>query len=500
MKTRNLFLVVGLVWLISGTVAAQSFEENALLFGQSQPTGSARILGMSGVGVALGGDYTASFANPAGLGMYNRNEFTLSPAISSFNSTSDYFGTRSEDSKSVFNIPGISLVYNMPMEEGGFLGGSFGMSVTRTASFHFAGTYEGENSASSIIDYFIERANGNFPDDLDYNSPTGLAYDTYLMGPISEVDPGFPNGDITYYTNELSVPYQREEINIKGAINQINLAYGGNYNDRLFFGAAVGISSLKYKALKTYSEIFTNDTLNYLILNEDFDIRGSGINATIGLIGRPVDFIQVGLSFTTPTYYTLTDTYYASLEADWNNFDYFGDGSTILGNRFSETDPDGLISEYTITIPLKFKAGVTLISKNGFITGEAEFFNPRKTKYGSEVSGISFSPENELIRSLYQPVSTYRVGGEYRYRFLRARAGYSYTSNAVRAQFANSQRVTSISGGLGMRFKTFFTDFAVSRSTSNNNYKPYTFDDGYAPVASFSNKFMNYVLTVGVNF
>ena len=77
--------------------------------------------------------------------------------------------------------------------------------------------------------------------------------------------------------------------------------------------------------------------LNSLMLEEELSITGSGVNATLGMIFRPIDRIQVGISYASPTLYTLTDSYNATLSTRWNNFDYFGNGKP-LGNETQKSD------------------------------------------------------------------------------------------------------------------------------------------------------------------
>ena len=99
--------------LSTSAASAQDFVSNALLFGRTQGIGGARIQGMGGPKAALGGEYSSSLINPAGIGMYNRNEVTLTPALNFINSSSSYFGrTSAKESRSSFGIPGISLVLN----------------------------------------------------------------------------------------------------------------------------------------------------------------------------------------------------------------------------------------------------------------------------------------------------------------------------------------------------------------------------------------------------
>ena len=156
------------------------------------------------------------------------------------------------------------------------------------------------------------------------------------MAPPSIIDPAFPDDE--YFTDVLTIPDQEEVLETKGSTNQWSFSYGGNYKDMLFFGGGIGVTSLRYESLKLYSEAFDDPYLDDLALQESLEVRGTGINATVGAIVRPVDFIQVGVSFTTPTYYGLAETYSATMKTDWKNFDYYGDGSQILNNEEASTD------------------------------------------------------------------------------------------------------------------------------------------------------------------
>ena len=130
---------------------AQDFIDNALLFSRPRPSGSARIQALGGSQVSLGGDYSSALSNPAGLGMYNRSEFTLSPGFTTSSFSSDYLGQNTDASKSMFNLPGLSFVYHHESErEKGFLGGSFGISMTRTNDFNRQFRYRGTNRRHCI--------------------------------------------------------------------------------------------------------------------------------------------------------------------------------------------------------------------------------------------------------------------------------------------------------------------------------------------------------------
>lgn len=483
---------------------AQSYSESALLFSRTQPAGSARVLGLGGTQTALGGDYSSALSNPAGLGMYNRSEFTFSPALSFYNTKSEFNGTSTDESSSKFNIPGISYVMHMGRDddERSFRGGSLGISFSRINDFNRSILYRGRNEVNSIVDYFMEQANGDIPSQFDpgdseYNTPTGLAYYNYLIGPQSITDPNKP--DNQYFTDAPPESDQQEEIISKGTSYQWNFSYGANIKDMFFFGGGLGISTLRYKSQKTFSESYLDtDTIQSMSLSENLNIRGSGVNVTLGAIVRPVDFLQIGVSFTSPTYYQITENYDASMSTNWSNYDYW-DGSkyTNLNNESASTDI--VTSEYNLTTPLKISAGIAFISKYGFITADIERTNPAKARYSSDISGISFSPENNEIKSLYKATNNYRVGAEFRYDIFRLRAGYNIQSSSFENKDLDN-KVTTISGGVGVRLKKFYADFALINRSYDNFYSPYTLSDRLEPVVKMENKTLTSMLTFGFTF
>lgn len=498
--------ILGVILLHFGFGAlAQGYVETAHLFSRTKPGGSARIQGAGGAQIALGGDYSSALSNPAGLGMYNRSEVSITPAYSTFNANSLYFGSENNADKTKLNIPGLSLVFHMPSNKGSYVGGSFALTFSRINDFNGEILYNGVNQQNtSIIDYFIDDAAFGTVAQFNeggalYNSPTGLAYHNYLIGPQTLLDPPGPEDE--YFSDVTSIPFQQEEIRTKGASNQWSLSYGGNYNDMIFFGGGIGITTIRYKSEKFFTEDFQGDPyLNNLALQEVLDIRGTGINATLGVIVRPVNFFQVGASITTPTFYQMSETYNAELSTSWKNFDYFGDGQVILNNESAATDI--VTSDYTLTTPLKFSTGIAFITKRGYIAGDVEFVNPSKTKYDSETSGISYAPENAAIRETFKAVTNFRLGGEFRHNIFRVRAGYAIQGNTFSDDIDLDNQINTISAGVGIRTSKYFVDLAWIQSSSDAIYNPYSFVvyDLPTPEVDLEHKVTNVMLTLGMTF
>jgi hypothetical protein len=492
------------VMLLPGMLGAQSFTETALMFSRITPGGSARIQAMGGTQTSLGGDYSSAFSNPAGLGMFNRSEFSISPGFNSASIQSDYLGNSMSTTKTNLHIPGFGLVFqNNQNRSKGFLSGTFAVSYNRTNNFNQSFNYEGTNPDNSIIDYFIEEATGFPPNQFNQNgrldgTVTWLGYNNYLIGEATILDPA--NDPTVYFTDVSGIPFQKESVKTKGSQNQWSFSYGANLFDKVFIGAGVGFTSLRYETQKNYREEFTGEPLENLELEENLRINGSGVNASLGLIFRPLESLQVGISYSTPTIYKLTDTYNANMNTVWNGFDYYGDGSLILNNEEEETDD--IISEYDLKTPGRLSLGASFfIQKFGFISADVELVNYSGTKYSSGISGIDFSSDNNDIKSLYQSTFNYRLGGEFRHESFRARAGFSYTPDPFKSEQNGVNRaITSLSGGLGYRNKKFYADVALVFMQGNNSYRPYRVNTPESPLVTLKNSTALSMITVGFPF
>ncbi|MCU0367558.1 MAG: outer membrane protein transport protein [Cyclobacteriaceae bacterium] len=498
---------------------AQSTTETALLFSRTKPGGSARIQGMGGVQTSLGGDYSSAFSNPAGLGMFNRSEVSITPAFSITKNTSDYLNNSNTESASSFSVPGFGIIFQSDKDSrGGFLSGSFGISFNRTNNFKQKFSYIGRNDKNSIVDYFIQDANGLFPSDLkpggDYfNTPTGLAYNNYLIEDSTFLNPNASEQDYLSVIgvfptnpNDVRLVTQQELVTFEGAQNQWSFSYGANISDKVFLGAGLGLATIRFTSTKTYQEsdyFFVLDPtfnpVDNMVLTEELRINGSGINGTFGMIVRPIDMVQIGISYATPTSYKLTDSYRATMNTKWNNFDYFGDNNPL--NNVSE-ETDELISEYDLKTPGHLNFGATVFfQKSGFISADVEMVNYGGARYSSNISGINFDSDNERIDELYKNTFNYRIGGEYRLNNVRLRAGYNYMSEPFTSeQNGISRKITSYTTGIGYRTQKFFADFALVFSQGENSYRPYRINSPDSPLVLLNTKSTLGMLTIGFPF
>lgn len=501
MKRLSWLILISMGGLFPNRAEAQFLTDEVLLFSQSPTSGTARIQSLGFSQVALGGDLSSALSNPAGLGFYNRSEVVFSPALN-FNSTESYLElpsngrTRSvSDSRVVPNFANLGVVFHRPSKDDEFMkGASFAISITKTKDFNNRITYQ-RDKANIDYDYFDfvfdKFDNGN--EDI-YSD---LAYDAYLVD-LFEIDDGSGNL-IEYYDyiasdiENLDFPdIQRETKVTKGSEYAVNLAYGANFGDKLYLGANVNLLSLDYSENNSYTEFRNNASLSEFTLEEDLNITGAGINATLGLMARPVDMVIIGAALTTPNFYYFEDLYEARLTSYFNNYFYTPENRTLtreeaLSNQIFE-------NEYTLRTPLKFNTGTTLfIGKYGFITGEVEFMN-----YSfNHISSSDFDPfmDNEAIDSEFGFATNYRFGAEFRYSIFRARAGYAYFDDPRKVKTVDSSR-NYITFGAGIRLPRFYADLGIITSNYESTISPFL---NTAP-SIVENKRVSAVITAGFNF
>jgi hypothetical protein len=498
----GIFLLIG---LCSQAQSITSYKELALNFSRINVGGSARIQGLGGTQVSLGGDYSSAYSNPAGLGMFHRSEFTFSSAFNQSNINSSYLENAVKDSNAKVIVPGMSLVFYSPYEDrGGFLGGAFGISFNRVNNFNQSFTYEGVNPPNSLIDAFIQDATGSGPweqfgytnpNASNFNSSTELAYHNYLIDTRGNLN---SSKDSTHYSSVVITNpiLQHEQVFSQGSQSQVNLSYGANFEDHLFVGLGIGLSSLNYTNKKTYSENFNDNFFSNFRLIEDLSIKGSGINATLGAIYKPIDIIQFGISIATPTSYSLTDSYQLHMNTLWKNFPY----TNATQNDAPQTDI--ITSDYNLTTPWKFNGGGTFFFKKyGFISADVELLNYGSSNYTSFTTGVFFSYDNEQIKKLYTTTINYRIGGEFRLNKFRFRGGFNLMPDPYKtAQNGVDNSYQSISIGFGYKTPKFYIDATSVLSQGSFSYRPYVVSSNQTPLVTAKQNNTLVMVTVGFPF
>lgn len=486
-KLNTVLSIFAFLFLYNSYSFAQSASD-ILPVVQTSIHGTARGVGLGGAMNALGADFTAIGTNPAGLGLYRKSEIVISPQLFFANTEADYLSQNNAEKKNNFGLSNLGLVLNVGDEEGDWQNTSIAIGYNKLNNFNRQLLVGGVNSYNSLTDYLAEQGNGTPAGDLSTQSPYDafLGWETYLINPNDTTN--LPN----QYTGAAANGGITQQIlqTTKGSLNEINIALGTNYKNKLYLGATLGIPTLNYESELLMSETDTKNlhpNFNSLAFYDNVTTKGAGINAKLGLIYRPTDMFRIGFSVHTPTAYTLTDKYSRTLESD------------VAEGKFTKNSPNGEY-KYKLITPWKINLGGAFIYKNkGLISVEYEFNDVTSTEYDyNNGDGLQSSRINQEIRTMYQPIHTIKAGAELVIDIFRIRGGYGISTNPYKN--ADGGLNNQISGGLGFREKNFYLDLGIAHTFNNTYYKPYTLKAETVETANITRKATNFVLSAGFNF
>lgn len=482
-------LVISLIILCtaSTTLMAQN-EVDALRFSRLMYGGSARYMSLGGAYGAVGADFSTLSLNPAGMGMYKRSELSLTPSFTSDKASSTFNGSLNEDTKYGFNIgsAGAVMVFDNPDRRTNedWKSFQFGFGYNRLANFNNNYLISGKNSTSSILSDYVNKANGTAPADL---SPfdTQLAFGANLIWR--------PDNTKNIYTADVLgvTPFpgvdQTLAIQTKGYIGETVFSASANYRDRIYFGASIGVLSLRYEEEATFTETPAqqNSIGEFKSLTKyDYQlIKGTGYNLKLGVIVRATDWLRLGAAVHTPALFS-------KMNIDYNS----SIASTFQTSDLNTTkySPDGTYS-FDMTTPMKvIGSAAVVLGKSGLISADYEFvdYSAARLRPSSD-----FSAENQRIQDKYTSTSNFKLGGEYRFGIISFRGGLGYFGSPYKNNI-NDGKGTMYSVGMGLRWADYFVDFGYSSYQMSEDYYLY----GVAPqnAASVKTTDNTFMVTFGV--
>lgn len=465
MKRR--FLVAATALLMSAGVYAQDVIKldspvlDVFNFSYLGLNGTASYVARGGAIGALGGDFTAASYNPAGLGFFYSSRMSFTPTIDYAQTHSSYMGFKTNASRTTFKVGSFELLLALPAtgsDESSWRSFQFGIGMTRLKSFNGRNYVIGDATRNSLLDVWCDEA--NYYGSLE--SFTSLpAFNTYLMDSVAGNE---------YYNNfsgSGDFVVQEQNVTTKGGISEIPISFSGNYGDKLYVGATIGIPILSYSSTTTYRET-AQSTGDYFIFNQNYDVSATGINFKFGAIFRPVEMLRIGFAIHTPTYYEVKDIYSTSIYNSENNKSSYS------------VESEGIYNFHT---PMKLLASVAATFGNqastmaGSIDVDYEFSNYSNMRFSpldNDLNDLDYEKRrnnyNYQIENAYRSGHTVRVGGSLNIRHWVLRAGLVYNSNPYKefdTEFINAETLT-LACGFGYQTSHMFWDFAFAHSTGKN--------------------------------
>lgn len=469
MKRIHTFVLL----LLCAVVSGQTIND-VLRFSIEDVQGTARYQSMSGAFGALGGELSALSINPAGSAVFNNGQFSITGAVHHKKNNSLFNGSASGTSGSTFELNQVGGVWVFKN-----YGESAWKKLAVAVNYDLVQNFNNEiviqgNSPVGIDQYFLNYAQGvplgplrvqegEFIEDayLDIGSSLGFgaqqAFLGFQSGYIDPVD--FDDDNNTAYFSNAD--YDRVNQNYLQSTNGYNskltMNFAGQYQDILSLGASLNFHTVLYESVTSINESgFDPDSeIQFGSFDNFLRTQGSGFSFGLGAIARLGDIVRVGASYQSPTWYQLVD-----------------DLSQRVNSDFPDKNPDitfidfGIVNffpSYTIKTPARYTGSLAMVFGNkGLVSFDYGYQNMGNSEL-RPTSDPDFNSENQFISQQLGGVSTFRVGGEYRFGMLSLRGGYRSEQSPFKdnTDWSNLQ---GYSGGLGFSFGPNRLDFTFSQT------------------------------------
>lgn len=515
-----------LILLLCSTLVQGQNESDAARYSGTSLYSTARSMGAGGAFSAIGADFSATALNPAGLAVYRRSDLMFTPTLRVLNNNTTYFGEEAGLSSGQFGFSNIGYVHAGRVQKynpttrrreeakSGFVSYAFAVGYNQINNFKRRATFDVYNTENSITDYFASFASGNlFANTVNQNSLPGMAYASGAID-TSGVDGNWIGAAIG---GEMQQSLIREET---GRTNQWSISFAGNFSDRLYAGVSVGIEGTRYNASSFFEEedinnvhnTFANDStpIDRIVYTDDYSVRGTGVNVLVGFIARPTDFLRIGASFKSPTWTSFEDSYSTDITG---NFD-------SDPNDYGYSQPLTGFYTYNFTSPYRLTLGIAgIIGKFGFLTADLEYLDYTTAQFNSDARPgsqfyYSYSLENNAIQEIFGSAYNMRLGAELRMGTGRFRLGYGNYGSVVKPEYLEyvdqgtglRERIAGgrqvFTGGLGIKGKNAYIDFAYAREYASSRELFYTVQTpGGSSPELIQNKVSNiFSMTIGFTF
>jgi hypothetical protein len=431
MKKTFLFSLFILPFFINAQ--SLSYTDAALLFSKDDQYGTARYMGMGGAFGALGGDMSAVEINPAGLAVFNSMDFGFTVGYRNADIYTTFYGTGTGNQDDFFRFTQAGGV--MPFSTYGnsdFKKFSIGFNYTLVKDF--------DNS-------FFVRGNSGIPDFVD---------DPYLNYDDD------PNNNI-YYDY---VDGQRFTNYMTGTHDKYSFSFATQYKDYLYLGLAINTHHIGFSQRTIYDESNNDGHENLLdaTVYNYLGTYGSGVNFTIGAIFKPMPALRLGITYQSPTWYDLSESFKEDIEISVSN-------NSRLYTEYGTSN----YFDYSLSTPSQFTGSLAYVfGKQGLFSFDYIYkdYNNMSLKPTGD-----FLDENSDISTYLQGTSEFRMGTEWRMNIFSLRGGYRFEQSPFR-DADSSNNLTGYSLGLGIRFNHLFKfDIAYDNYSYDSQYKFLNIDE-----------------------
>jgi hypothetical protein len=462
--------------------------------------GTARYVGMGGALDALGADISTTGSNPAGVGLFRHSEARMTMGV-----------VTQQDAKRANGINPTSVSFDQ-------IGFVWANQISPTSYVNFAFNYHKSRNFKQILraanSFEAAKTAFNSNGDMTTLIGSGQNVQTLVKGMRGLLDDDMADGngvnnyesqvdhlytsllqfDDGYYPLTASAyDYRR---GTKGYIGEYDFTLSGNSNNQIYWGFTVGLHDVHYEGFTSYDEVLESGQYigNHVSpskagLSDERSITGQGIDLKAGIIIRPIETspFRIGLSVSTPTWYTLKTNNYTTAYVDESR-----NSSESYKYKFYTPWKFGVSLGHTVDQLLAIGAGYEFTDMSScdmrYITGHS--YDGEDSRSDGEMNeeigytlkgvhtlkaGVEMRPDPMLsVRLGYNFVSPVYAGNSEAYRSPRVNSpGVYYASTTDYTNWKSTHRITA---GIGTKIDNLSLDLAYQYSVTNGDFFP--FSDG----------------------
>ena len=493
--------------LITPFVWGQNLTDG-LRYSMEDMGGTARFKAMSGAFNSLGGDMSAIALNPAGSSIFTRSEMTLSMQGTNVKNEVGKQTTLSSDF--LFNQFGVA--FPITIGEEGWKNVAFAFNYQKINNFEVNDlVYNQRTNGVNLGDYFQYYANGIEQTNLmlqhydsnkrpsfkwrldDLYSYYGqaqrfspyklrnalLGYTVGLINPKNvgrKIEESMTNGqanavlDEKEYVKNISAgttTLRKIEQYSEGGVNKYNFNFAARY-DFLSFGLNLNSHSVDYRMVTKHYEQYPDNTessIRSAYFQNELRTVGSGFSLQLGAIAEIATGVRIGLTYTSPTWYTLQDELSQS-------------ANTNKGEAFANPNVVAVYEKYNFRTPGSWTVGASWVwNKQLILSADYMYKGYGNMRFRSDNKELQ--SENTIIQNTLGDTNALRLGAEYRLpmsktNHLFLRGGGRYEQSPYKTDYKPISRLKSLSTGVGVSFSNM--RFDLSYDITRRYYQPQLYE------------------------
>ncbi len=520
MKNYKYFLMAALGLMAAPALAQETYQDTKLA--ENSLNGTARYVGMGGAMEALGADISTISTNPAGIGLFRRNQVSISGGV---------VAQTDAENKTEFNGFGIEFKGDKSHVSFDQVGIVWSPTRGRSSYINLAFNYHKSTDFGQILNAAnnLSGASQSKLTSIKYSSYNGLQGADYVWtGVDANYEQLMGKSDdgkyMNYYDGKQFLFGQYQ----KGYIGVCDFNISGAINNQVWLGVTIGLHDVNYRSNSIYSEDLEGGATSEHF--EELRIDGTGFDVKAGIIFRPVKDspFRIGAYVNSPVYYDLTMK-----------------GASDLTLREGDKQGDnGNKCNYDYRLNTPWKVGVSLGHTVGNYlafgaTYEYAWYNHMDNRvkdgsyydawYGDYYETSSSDDDmNDNTRFSLKGVSTVKLGLEIKpISMFAIRLGYNYvspmfkeegfrdqsiasagTAYATSSDYTNWKATNRITAGVGFNYQNWAFDVAYQYSAQKGDFYPFMSyydknskdNDCVAPVTEVKNNRHQLLMTLSYKF